>query len=115
MFISKKDKVRKIVGYRFKESKRKYADADAMSRGMRSVVALFFVTGVGPLMVFYTTLLFQHALHTISILLSAAVTLSIIHNMDFAMLSMQLAQTQTPGFCGLGSRFCSKFWHLGTV
>lgn len=45
------------------ESKPKYADADATSRRMHSVVALFFITGEGPLMVFYTTLLFQ-ALHT---------------------------------------------------
>lgn len=92
-----KKKARKVVGYHFKENKQKHADAGATLRRMHSAVALFFITGEGPLMVFYTTMPFQ-ALHTISILLSAAVTLSIIHNMDFAMLSMQLAQTQPLAF-----------------
>lgn len=97
LLCKKKKKARKVVGYHFKENKQKHADAGATLRRMHSAVALFFITGEGPLMVFYTTLLFQ-ALHTISILLSAAVTLSIIHNMDFAMLSMQLAQTQPLAF-----------------
>lgn len=101
MFVYfEKERVREVVDYCFKESKQKYVDADATSRRMRSAVTLFFITGEEPLIVFYRTLLFQ-ASHAISILLSAAVTLSIIHNMDFAMLSMQLAQTQTPGFCSL--------------
>lgn len=59
-------------------------------------------------MVFYTILLFQ-ALHTSSILLSAAVTLSIIHNVDFAMLSMQLAQTQTPWLLCFGIKILYQF------